>query len=216
MYWIDLWQMIYRESINSKKKLVRLIPLCCKTGIIVLALLPIINILRIAITTGANNPSNDLIFYLPLIDQVLRGTYNWQNYLTDTFIRSHSLAFPVLIRLAIVRLTHWNIYAELYIGIFLAVLRVLLLHNCLKYPNKQWLNWLLWPLLSALVFSTSQINAFTYGDTSLAIGLSHLGFVLGIWGLVRFPNRLLGAIIVAIGGILAAWSWGLSRRAWWL
>ena len=44
--------------------------------LIVLTLLPIVT-LKIIITTGANNLSNDYALFLPLIDNILSGSYNW-------------------------------------------------------------------------------------------------------------------------------------------
>lgn len=182
---------------------------------VLLALAPIANITWIVATTGANNPSNDYVFSIGLVDQVLAGTYDWRNFFRDTFIQgSHAMALPILIRLAVAKLTHWNIYVELYVFIALSIVRLLLLHDAfthgVRHPLRHWLL----PLLAALVFSVSQIDVFTYGDAGLQIGLIQLGTVLGIWGLVRFRGSWRAVALMAAGGTMAALSGGGGLMAW--
>lgn len=173
-----------------------------------LASLPVLHILYIVATTGENVISNDLAYYANTIDQIWNDEYAWQNILRDTSIGSHVMLVTVLVRLALAHLSHWNAYAELYFGVGLFIIRTLLIYWAISAPIPTPSRWLILPLLTALVFSTVQINTFTFGETSLALGLVIAITSLGIWGVTRFPSCWLGATIAAVSSLLAAWSWG--------
>lgn len=188
-----------------------------------LTLLPVLNILWIVASTGVNTVSNDYLFYVRIIDPILSGTYNWRHFFYDTFIAgAHCMALPMLVRLGVVKFASWNIYFELYISFALAALKLILLHQTFTHLTPRasrgqarrlsW--WMLWPVLAALVFSTSQINVFTFGDAGLQIMLVQFGCALGIWGLVRFRGRWRGIGIMAAGGAIATLSGGGGLLAW--
>ncbi|MBI4534498.1 MAG: hypothetical protein HY711_11190 [Candidatus Melainabacteria bacterium] len=179
-----------------------------------LTLLPVINIVTIIATTGADCLSNDYLAYVGLIDQIFNGSYSWLNYFQDTFYRTHSVAIPVLVHLADAWLFHWNVYAELYLGVLLALLRLFFWHQALSLSLRGWLPRLMLPALALLIFSTSQISIFTYGDGTLTIGLSLLGFALGVWGLTVFPHSVRGPLLMLLGGLIASFSWGNGPVSW--
>lgn len=183
--------------------------------IVALTLLPAANILHIITSTGANNPSNDDLHTVGLVDQILSGGYSWKNYFQDTLeTRHHSFALLMLFRLAIVKLTHWNIYAELLVGFIFAVIKVILLYLLIApIANIHARRWL-WPVLSALVFSTSQISVFTYGTTALQLGLIHIGIIGGILVLSRSKGSWLGIAGMVLGGLVASWSGGGGLLSW--
>ncbi|GAC1443932.1 MAG: hypothetical protein NVSMB52_02770 [Chloroflexota bacterium] len=181
---------------------------------VLLALVPFLHLASYIANTGANNPSNDYLVYSGLIDRIFSGTYNWRNYFLDTFHRSHCLAIPFLARLAIIKLTNWNMYDELYLGIFLGVLKVLLLFDAFTTLVKRAYRWTLLPMLAALVFSASQTTDYGYGDAALPIGFTQLGMALAIWALVRFPGRRVGIALAASGGILGTFSGGGGLPIW--
>lgn len=185
--------------------------------VIILTLIPIIRITSIVASTGANNVSNDYITYGPLVDQMLSGKYNWSlsNYFQDTFLGgAHSFAFPFLIRLAIIKYFHWDIYLELYIGLITTVLKLFLLYDSLTYGTQRTNSLFLLPMLSALVFAVSQINVWTFGDAALQIGFTQLGVALAVWGLVRFEGRSRGVALSVLGGVMASWSGGGGLPIW--
>ncbi|MGI8824313.1 MAG: hypothetical protein ACR2JC_01470 [Chloroflexota bacterium] len=187
-----------------------LVTLC----VVVITLVPVLNIVSIVSSTGANNPSNDYLAELPYFDQMLSGTYQWQNFFHDSFIRSHSLAIPFLLRLAVMLTTHWNMYVELDVGLAAAFLKLLLLGDAFTAAIGRRLSWALWPALAALVFATSQINVFTYGDASLQIEMNQLGLAVGIWGLSRLRNRSVSLAVMAVGGLVACYSGAGGIPAW--
>ncbi len=183
--------------------------------IIAFTLLPILNIIRIVVSTGANAISNDYVAYVQIVDQVLSGTYDWRHFFSDTFIAgAHCMALPMLVRLAVVKFASWDIYFELYIIIALALLKLILLHQSFTVLAPRASRWLLWPVLAALVFSTSQINVFTFGDAGLQVMLVQVGCALGMWGLVRFRAQWRGIGLMAAGGAIATLSGGGGLLAW--
>lgn len=179
-----------------------------------LTALPIANIVSVVFTTGADNPSNDYLQYMGLIDHILNGNYNWWNYIGDTFYRTHSVALPVLLHVLNAWLFGFSMYVELAIGIVLAVLRLVLLAAVFLRPLTGWRKLALIPLLSCLIFSDSQMSVFSYGDAALTIQLSLLGFALGLWGLFCASNDRVRGTCIVLGGIIASYSWGNGPVTW--
>lgn len=182
-----------------------------------LAALPPLNIVRIAATTGANNPSDDYIAYFVsgLVDRVAAGTYDWRGYLSDSFVVAHSGAVPVLLRILLIRLAEWNIYGELYLTAILTLLRVLLIQRALVRPSDpRWAPWVLLPVLSGLAFSTSQVNYFTYGDAGLFLGCYQLALAGCAWALVRLPPGTGTVAVVAACALVGTWSNGSGLALW--
>src|SRR5262249_44544701 len=149
-----------------------------------LAIAPLGNIVAIITTTGADNLSNDYLAYTWMVRDVLAGTYNWSHYFRDTFYRTHSVALPVFIHIGAARFFHWSIYPELYLGIAIAAVRVLLLWQVFSRSAAGWRKWWQLPTLSLLVFSASQISVYAFGHAALTIGLTLSGFALRIWALL--------------------------------
>jgi len=183
--------------------------------IFVLAALPALNILWIIYTTGANNPSNDYLRTIHVVDQILTGGYAWRDYFRDTLEnRIHSYAFLMLVRLLIIRLTHWNIYAELFLGWCLACIKLYLLFRLLVPSIPGMLRRWALPFLSALVFSTSQISTYTYGATAHQQGLIQ---VAGLLGLLLLLSRSHGWVLflgAVTCGLIASWSGGGGLVVW--
>ncbi len=182
--------------------------------ITLLTLLPILNIVQIIARSGVDNLSNDYLDYVGLVGQVLSGSYNWLNYFQDTFYRSHSVALPVLVHLINARFFNFNVYMELYLGVALAALRLVLWQSSLASSISGHLRTALWPLLSLLIFSESQISVFTYGDGAVTIQLSLFGFSLGLWAVTRRTLSLPIILAMAAGGLIASFSWGNGILTW--
>ncbi|HEY9871569.1 MAG TPA: hypothetical protein V6D08_20600 [Candidatus Obscuribacterales bacterium] len=179
-----------------------------------LALAPLVNIVTIIATTGADNLSNDYLAYTGMVGKVLSGTYDWSGYLRDTFYRTHSVALPVFLHILDARFFHWSVYPELYAGVALAALRVVMLQQMLSVGADRRMKLCLWPLLGLLVFSASQVSLFVYGDAALTIGLALFGFTLGVWGLLTRPGTAAGLLAMLAGGLTASFSWGNGLVSW--
>ena len=75
--------------------------------------------------------------------------------------------------------------------------------------------WLLLPLLFLLLFSTSRVTVFTFGEPALQYGISQLGVAIGACAVIQWRERPLAlATALACGGILASWSWGGGVMTW--
>jgi hypothetical protein len=180
------------------------------------AAVPVLRMWHVVVGTVANTVANDYILYIDMIRHILQGTYHWQNFFYDTFmVGSHFLFFPILIRIAIIDLTHWNTYFECYVTFILALVKVALLYALYTFDSgNRRARWVLLPVIAALTFSTSQVDTFTYGDAGMQIQLNQVGFVLGVYGLVRYPDTRRGLVLMAAGGVLATWSGGAGLPAW--
>lgn len=172
-----------------------------------------VRMLFIVSTVGANNPSNDYIGIVGIVDQVLSGTYDWRNFLSDSFLRTHAEFFPYLIHIFVARFFEWNMRVELLIGFACHAARAALLYDLLKDPVEKRFRPLLAAGIFALVFSVTNASVFVYGETTLPIGLSLLGFTIGLWSIFKIRSRwsylgLLG------GGVLSSYSWGNAPTVW--
>ncbi len=182
---------------------------------VALAIVPIVNMVRLLTTTGANNLGNDYLAFIGVIDKVLSGNYNWLDYFRDTFFAgAHSMAIPAGIILLTARFAFMNEYVVIDVGIVVAVFQLLVLFDIFTFWSNRWFKYLLLPCLSFLVFSNSQVSVFGFGMASPQIIISLFGFSLGFWGAVRFPNTWKGVSIIILGGFISAWSGGYGVAAW--
>jgi hypothetical protein len=179
-----------------------------------LSLLPILNILYILAATGDNNLSNDYALFLPLIDSILKGNYDWRHFFQDTFFVSHFQPLPILVYLANALLTGWNVYYELFFIAFLSIIRVYLSYQALTSLSLKRFRIFMLPVLAMLIFSNSQISSYEFGASAVPLGLTAFGFTLAVWGLVRFSGRFTALVFMAIGGLIASWTAASGVIAW--
>jgi hypothetical protein len=186
--------------------------------VIGLALIPIINIVHIVSTIGADNLSNDYMRTVALVDKIFSGSFDWRNYFQDTFIvnKLHSYAFFFLVQLGLIKLTGWSVYGEIYVGLILAAIRLVFVKSIIFKGRRGFSvgTLLMWPILSALVFSNSQITVFTFGETALQQGLTQLGIVIGIFSLLTIPDTWLSIFLLFFSGVIASFSGGGGLLAW--
>jgi hypothetical protein len=109
------------------------------------------------------------------------------------------------------RFFEWSVWVELGLGLLLVAATLALLTAAIPGRTR----WLLLPLLSLLLFSTSRVTVFTFGEPTLQYGLSQLGVAIGVFALARWPDRPIPLVLAfAFGGILASWSWGGGIMTW--
>ncbi len=179
-----------------------------------LTLLPIANIFHILVTTGVNNLSNDYALFLPLIDKILIGNYNWIHFFEDVFYVSHFQPLPILIYLANAILTGWNVYYELLFIAILSILRLFFTYQSLTTLYSTGFRFLMLPIIAMLIFSTSQISSYEFGASAVPLGLTAVGFTLSVWGLVKFRGQPLALIFMVAGGLIASWTTATGLTAW--
>jgi uncharacterized membrane protein YecN with MAPEG domain len=183
-----------------------------------LTVAPVSRLVYILATTGAGNPSNDdaALFKL-FIGPVLSGQYDWSRLPHDTFLGSHFDLLPALVLLLFARFARYDIQLILYTGIILAVIRLLLYHDALTRSapvRNRTLRLVLWPALAALIFSMTMISAFEFDFIAIEFGLAKLGLALGVWALAKWPGRWPGVLVMALGGLIASFSFATGLATW--
>lgn len=165
-------------------------------------------------STDENVLSNDQILWVPIVDRMASGTYDYGNLFKDAFQSGvHELAIPILFTQAMARWFEWNVSLILYVFLAVAALKVALLQRLIAGDSRHPLSIALWPALSALVFAPAHVNVFTFSFSSTHIGLAELGFVLGLFSILRL-GPWAGALGACLGGLLASWSWGSGLAVW--
>ena len=177
-----------------------------------LALLPPARMGWIVLTYGENNLSNDYLGRVGLVGALLDGTWTLGEFIKGAWIAGgHSTISLVSIYWLNARLFAWNVRVELVLGLAVAAATLALIVTAL--PAR--IRWPLLPLLSLLLFSTARVTSFTYGESTLQMGLAQLGVAAGAWACVRCADRPVAlAAWLAAGGLLASWSWGGGVMAW--
>ena len=187
----------------------------CLSGLI--ALIPIILMLNILETTSTDSISNDYLRFTRLADRVQSEGYDWRFYMKDSLDNNaHSYAFLFLVRLALAKLTNLSIMAELYVGIAVAIVNLILIFSCLtrfRGTASPW-RFLILPVLSAFVFSYSQISTYSYGEAVLQREFNHLGILIGLWMILLRSKSSLTPWAIFAGGILASYSGAGGLLAW--
>ncbi len=164
---------------------------------------------------GANNVSNDYLSFIPLIEPIFTGGYDWRQFLTDTFMGTHCELVGMLTHLGVAMFMSWDARSELYVGLGIAMVRGLLLCGLLSEPDDGKWKYLLYGGVMALVFSFSQASLYLYGETSFPIGFCLLGFSIGLFAIVKFHQRPSVAIpLMLFGGLLSSLSWGNFLPCW--
>ncbi|MDX1427127.1 MAG: hypothetical protein R3206_04815, partial [Salegentibacter mishustinae] len=181
---------------------------------ILLTFIPIFRLINFLLTTGANNPSTDDVAFIPVIDQILSGNYNWLKFPIDVFGNGHFVALPILFQTGISFLLDGNIYFMLMMGVGISAINLVLIHDSLTKLKKSKLSILLWPLIAFLLFLPSNISTFEFPLASFQFNLNQFGLVLGIWGLVRFRGEWKGVFVMVLGGVIASLSWGGGPLTW--
>jgi len=181
-----------------------------------LTLLPVANIARNIATTGADVPSSDdYVFIVQFLAPALDGTFRWVDFFRATFYNTHAMYLPNLLYLANARLTAFNLYALLYLGLAFAAVRIPLLWFALTRRTDSPLpRALLWPLLAALACSEAQISIFEHGLTTLGQNVTTTLLVIGAWCLVRWPGRWLALWPMLAAGIAASLTFGSGLALW--
>ncbi len=179
---------------------------------LLLALLPPVRMAWIVFTYGENNVSNDYANRASLVTSLLDGTCTLGRFVREAKIgHEHSTLALIPIYYLNARLFAWDVRVELALGLLIAGTTLALIAAAL--PSR--VRWALLPLLSLLLFSTTKVSSFTFGESTLQMGLAQLGVAMGAFGFARWGDRPLAlAAWMAAGGALASWSWGGGIMAW--
>ena len=183
---------------------------------ILLALVAPARMAWIVFTYGENNLSNDYIGRIGVVAAILEGRYDFRHLFTDTFIAyGHSWLALLPIYWFDAQFFGWNMSVELGIGLALAAVKTALIWLALCPSLSMRARWMLLPVLSALAFAAPQVASLTFGESTLQMQLPQVGLALGALAIARCAGRPdLRISLVALGGLLASWSWGGGVMVW--
>ncbi len=200
----------YKEKVSVKPRSYW-IPIACIVLLFV-GLLPAIRMAWQIAASGANAVSTDYIYIVPLIDRMLSGNYPWQNLLSDTFILQHICPLAILTHLANAVLFEFDNRADLWVGFVLTLSGAGLFAGALA--KSIWQRIAVFSAITLLSFGATRTSALLYGEPAVALGLTTFGFSLGVWGLARFPQKLLGSSLMLFGGLVSSYAWGMAPPCW--
>ncbi len=166
---------------------------------------------------AGENPSNDAVNYLPLIERLLSGNFAWMRFIEDSMALTsdgHLNLIPILVNAAIASWLQWDISYVVALGLVLGLCKAALIYSTAARDWPKALRWTFAALLSLLIFSPSQISAYGYEFSTLQYGFYQIGLFLGLLGILRFPKSNSGVFLAGFGGLLASWSYGAGPLAW--
>ncbi|MEZ4544107.1 MAG: hypothetical protein R3C24_09415 [Cyanobacteriota/Melainabacteria group bacterium] len=181
---------------------------------ILVALIPIANMLWIVSTVGCDVVSNDYLTYAHLIDRILSGQYDLSHLVSDTFYRGHATTLAFLAHLASAKFFCGSVMPELYLAFVLSVFRLVLIYDAIRTGIQAERTWWLLPVISFFIFSNSQVSLYTYPGAALPIGISLFGQSLAIWALARFKTSWTAVLVATAGGLISSYSWGIGPITW--
>ncbi|HEY9786682.1 MAG TPA: hypothetical protein V6D17_14870 [Candidatus Obscuribacterales bacterium] len=174
----------------------------------------VFRVCQLILDVGGNNLSNDYVSFVRLVDLVLSGTYDWRNYLADSFVGQHFLAVPILFHILVARLFEWNARAELLVGVGINMVRAVLITAMIVASLKRRYWALTLGVVLTLVFSLSQASIHLFGQACFPVALTVLGFVIGLSGLALIEKRPLAIVTMLAGGCIAGASMGNVAPCW--
>lgn len=200
---------------NPPERLNRKIVFIQSPFLIILTLIPIINIAHIIATSGENNLSNDVVMWVDMVDKVLHHDLSLKTFIIRSFFTPYFIPLYIASEMLNAFLFEWNIKVTLFFGFFLNLIKLTLLFDLFTFRyKKNPFRWFLLPIVSALVFSNMEVTTFTGENTSILIGMSLVGAVISIWGIVRFRAQIKGVLVCTLGGMISTWTFGLGLIVW--
>lgn len=182
------------------------------TAILLLTCVPIVRVLHVLSSVGANSAANDCVRWIGRIDSMLSGTFNWFDLPSACFIYPHFVLVPYLIQLSQIFSGVWDLRTESLIGLILLAVSTFLQWDMLRDSQSKRMQVALLAGIVAVNFSTTQYSTLLSGIFSVMVSGSCLfGFTLALWGLSKFRNqkdKIAPLIIMGIGFVISAYSWG--------
>ncbi len=148
-----------------------------------------------------------------MIDPMLSGKYNWLD-LSHAYIGDHFVPATVFCHFLCAKFLEWNARSELFLGVILSLIRALLFYFIFCGFSFRKARYILLGGILALVFSSSQACIYLYGEASIPIGLCSLGYVIGLFAIVRIEQPWLRRMVALLGGLLSCYSWGNFLPCW--
>ncbi len=175
--------------------------------LVLISLIPVIRLIKIILTTGMNNLSNDYRAFTPVVINYLNNGFHLSN-LGNACFRDQCEPLTFMVMTFIAKFFSWNVYAEMMFSIIITSISVLIIYFLFAgisfSKNKIWLL----VILSGIGFSFTQIASFTFGQASIYPATTLFGLTICLVGYKFFPGSYKGLALLIIGMIIAAWSYG--------
>ena len=160
---------------------------------------------------GGSNFQDDYGYYIGSLAKMWNKGISWDSIVISAPHGPHFAAIPVFFRAVAMKLGNWDAFSEIYASLAIGIGRTALIYAIFAtvLPQKaQRLTMLV--LTSFLIFAPVQLGLYAYGDTGITMGADHFGFLIGLWGVTAFPKSWRGVALMALGGFISAWSWGMA------
>lgn len=185
-----------------------------------LSLLPLLRACCLLNTIGANNPQDDYLFYVPTIDAILCGKFNWLNFsdlaklLSDTTLSSHVTVLPFLFILANAIFFHLDMRFDLFVALFVCLVKTCIIADVLCYRLSGWIKAITRSFILLFSFSLTQSGSMFFGMGNLLWQFALLGTALALWSIFRIEKRTKSVVVMFIGGLISTLSYSLGSGTW--
>jgi hypothetical protein len=178
--------------------------------------LPIVCVIWLIYSSSVNAPTNDYVDLTPRIGKMLEAGYDWTKFPRDCSQSSHCYLLPMLVHLLNIFLFKWNVTLELYLGLVLCLIRVVLLDKMLCPGKRTGISAVVMIAIYGLSFGASNVAVLLYNLTAIAYGIAFLSFILGLYALYLFDNSKKGLLLMLLCGFAASFSHGGSAIFSWI
>ncbi|MCA0315926.1 MAG: hypothetical protein LCH63_19055 [Candidatus Melainabacteria bacterium] len=169
-------------------------------------------------SSAANVPTNDFVELVERMMRILSPGYDLKNLVFDCSMSSHCLLLPLSVHLLNARFFQWNVPLELYLGLGMAALRVILIYILLteiKHRQGLFSFTLLWQIAYCSL-GAGAVTVLLYNETSIAFGTILLAYFLGLFALRYWQETKFGLVVILFCGFLSAMTNACDAMATWL
>jgi hypothetical protein len=183
-----------------------------------LALLPAITpallMLLLIVKYSVNVPVTDQYEFVPIFQSLDHGHIPWGSFWAQH--NEHRVVFPNIILVSMARLTHWNIYAEIYLSFITACIGFLGIVGILRrHINDGPLRWAALFLCSAVFFSPVQWENWLWGwQFEWFLCIACIIWTLNLIDRLDPKSKLRRLILPGIIAFVANFSLGSGFLAW--
>jgi hypothetical protein len=182
------------------------------------AVAPLIFSAYLISSSSANVPTNDFVELVERMMHILSPGYDLKNLVFDCSMSTHCLLLPLSVHLLNARFFQWNVPLELYLGLVMAALRVMLAYLLLTektYRQELSSFTLLWQIAYCSL-GAGAATVLLYNETSIAFGTILLVYFIGLFALRYWQESKFGLVLVLFCGFLSAMTNACDAMATWL
>ena len=182
----------------------------------VLALIPLLCLVYFVNKYMVDIPRLDHWMVAPLLEKSYEGSLTFSELAAQH--NEHRPFFPVVIMIALARLSHWNVSYELTANILLSAGVFFAIAFQLRKTDKSINNhqpcWLI-PIISLMIFSLNQCENWLWGF-QIQVFLNVLAVTIGIVLLANYSAKWLYFILALFMGIVGTYSFANGLLYWFI